>query len=97
MKKSFIALGLLFGAVTAPATFAADAGFAVSSTPAMFGVVSTDKEVLAAAGCCKERESEGKPWRKGQRDFDSCKGINDKEDKDNVFNPGGRFWWDVAC
>ena len=97
MKKSFIVLGLLFITVTAPATFAAGAAFESSPAPATYGMVSADKEVLAAAGCCKERTSEDKPWRKGRRDFDSCKGLNDKEDNDNVFKPSGRFWWDVAC
>ena len=97
MKKSFIVLGFLFVIVTAPATFAAGAAFASSPVPATFGVLSADKEVLAAAGCCKERKSEGKPWRKGRRDFDSCKEINDRQDKDNVFKPSKNYWWDVAC
>jgi hypothetical protein len=97
MKKSFIVAVFLFGTVTAPATFAAGAAFATSPVPATAGFVSADEDVLAAAGCCKERASPGKPWRRTQRDFDSCKQVNGKEDKDSVFKPSGNFWWDVAC
>ena len=97
MKKSFIVLGLLFGTVTTPATFAANADFTISAKPATMGSISTEHEVLAAAGCCKQRSSESRPWKKTSDDLDSCKEKNDKKDRDNVFKPSGHYWWDVVC
>ena len=97
MKKSFIILGLLFGTVTASPAFSAGTDFTISPTPATLGAASTNKELLAVSGCCKERKSTDDPWRKTRRNLDSCKKLNDEKDKDNVFNPNGLFWWDIAC
>ncbi len=97
MNKSFIVAAFLLGALTTPATFAAGADFATSPEPATAGVVSEDNDVLAAAGCCKQRAA-GKPWRKTKLNFDSCKRENsEKDNNDNVFRPNGNVWWDVAC
>jgi len=99
MKKSFIAAAFLFGTFTAPATFSAGADFETPPAPPTAAIESADEDIIAAAGCCKERASQGKPWRRTKRSFDSCKQVNgkSKEDRDNVFKPTGRYWWDVAC
>jgi len=96
MKKSLIVLGLLFGTVTTPVTFAGSADSVASPALATVETVSTDKNIIAGSGCCKTRKSTDSPWRKTHTDFDKCKKQNEDE-KDNVFKPTGKVWWDAAC
>ena len=97
MKTPAIFLLCLFGVLSAPTTLASDPDTSVPPATLTFPVTSTDNEFLAAAGCCKERRSKGKPWRRIKKDLDGCKAINEEKDNDNVFRPSGRFWWDVGC
>lgn len=52
--------------------------------------------VFALSGCCMERQSANHPWRPNGKSFDQCKALNNNE-RDNIFDATGYFWWDVDC
>ena len=50
------------------------------------------------AGCCKERDAlSSRNWRKNGLNLQNCTRLNDKRDRDNVFQPTGLVWWDGRC
>jgi hypothetical protein len=53
--------------------------------------------LFAQSGCCKRRDSLRAPWYRVSLSFDQCKQVNDKTDRDNVFDQGGLVWWDSSC
>jgi hypothetical protein len=53
--------------------------------------------LLAQSGCCKTRQPNG-PWSKRpELTFAECRDLNQEQDRDNVFEPTGRVWWDREC
>ena len=55
-----------------------------------------DDKLLAISGCCKERSSASDPWYRSGSDLKICKDLN-QADGDNIFDPAGKVWWDLAC
>jgi len=56
------------------------------------------RQALAITGCCKERASEQHAWQPNGQDFTHCQQLNASESPpDNIFEPVGHYWWDVAC
>ena len=49
----------------------------------------------AVSGCCKQKVDGN--WRRIGDDFEQCKALNEAEEDDNVFDPTGKYWWDVGC
>lgn len=52
---------------------------------------------LAQAGCCKTRESYRDTWTRTPQSFAQCKALNERRDKDDVFEERGFVWWDLRC
>ena len=52
-------------------------------------------QAVAISGCCKERVGDNR-WRNIGNDFARCKELN-KIDKDDIFQPSKKYWWDVGC
>ena len=76
-------LALILGGVAAIALFST--------------VLPCGNQVLAISGCCKERASLNRAWRKlSGVSIAECKEKNGKE-RDNVFDKSGLIWWDVKC
>jgi hypothetical protein len=48
-------------------------------------------------GCCKERRSFRAAWRTNGLSFEICRQLNDRRDRDDVFQPEGFVWWDRRC
>lgn len=59
--------------------------------------LASSNDALALSGCCKVRKAENVRWRRVKNDFPSCKKLNQKNDKDNVFKRRGKVWWDTSC
>jgi len=74
-------------------------GLAVlAGTMVFLATLPCDNRAIAASGCCKERASEHDPWRKTGLDFSKCKAQKEVHNPgQNVFQPTGRYWWDVGC
>jgi len=54
-----------------------------------------EQQAVAVSGCCKQRQDNG-PWREINSDLKRCKIENDAE-RDDLFRPSGRIWWDMSC
>ena len=64
---------------------------------AYFGIGSApDDAAYAISGCCKQRTSANDPWYRTASDLNVCKDLNGT-DGDNIFEPSGKVWWDLAC
>ena len=58
---------------------------------------SHDNQLFAVSGCCKVRGDDGEDWQRTNKSFNSCKMLNEEEDRDNIFEDNGFVWWDVTC